>query len=81
MSLASLSSLVQCLWERPGAYPRVGHLKGRLWPYPQTLCQAGGLPRTNTLAYYENPQITAVKSFIVQAPGQIGFVLVGKMVR
>ena len=27
-----------------------------------------GLPRTNTLAYYENPLITAVKSFIVQAP-------------
>ncbi len=28
-----------------------------------------GLPGTNTLAYYENPQITTVKSFIVQAPG------------
>jgi hypothetical protein len=27
-----------------------------------------GLPRTNTLAYYENLQITPVKSFIVQAP-------------
>jgi hypothetical protein len=26
-----------------------------------------GLPRTNTQAYYENPLITAVKSFIVQA--------------
>ncbi len=26
-----------------------------------------GLPGSNTLAYYENPQITAVKSFIVQA--------------
>jgi hypothetical protein len=26
------------------------------------------LPGTNTLAYYENPCITAVKSFIVQAP-------------
>ncbi len=25
------------------------------------------LPGTNTLAYYENPYITAVKSFIVQA--------------
>jgi hypothetical protein len=25
-----------------------------------------GLPGTNTLAYYENPQITAVKKFIVQ---------------
>jgi hypothetical protein len=28
-----------------------------------------GLPGTNTLAYYENPSITAVKFFIVQAPG------------
>jgi hypothetical protein len=27
-----------------------------------------GLPGTNTLAYYKNPLITAVKSFIVQAP-------------
>ncbi len=27
------------------------------------------LPGTNTLAYYKNPLITAVKSFIVQAPG------------
>jgi hypothetical protein len=28
-----------------------------------------GLPRTNTLAYYENPEIAAVKSFIAQASG------------
>jgi len=28
-----------------------------------------GLPGTNTLAYYENPEITAVKSSIEQAPG------------
>ncbi len=28
-----------------------------------------GLPGTNTLAYSENPQIMAVKSFMVQAPG------------
>ncbi len=28
-----------------------------------------GLSGTNTLACYENPEITAVKSFIVQAPG------------
>jgi hypothetical protein len=28
-----------------------------------------GLPGTNTVAYSENLQITAVKSFIVQAPG------------
>jgi len=27
LSLAGLSSLVICLWVRPGAYPRVEHLK------------------------------------------------------
>jgi hypothetical protein len=32
-----------------------------------------GLPGTNTLAYYENPQIK--KSFIVQAPGAGGIKL------
>jgi hypothetical protein len=29
-----------------------------------------GLPETNTLAYYDNQIITAVKKFIVQAPVQ-----------
>ncbi len=28
LSLASLASLVSCLWVRPGAYPRVELLKG-----------------------------------------------------
>ena len=28
-----------------------------------------GLPESNTLAYYENPKIKAIKSFILQAPG------------
>jgi len=28
-----------------------------------------GLPKTNNLAYYKNPYITAIKSFIVEAPG------------
>jgi hypothetical protein len=28
LHLASLCKLVYCLWERPGAYPRVEHLKG-----------------------------------------------------
>jgi hypothetical protein len=27
LSQTGLSSLVQCLWSRPGAYPRVEHLK------------------------------------------------------
>ncbi len=26
--MASLSSIVKCLWARPGAYPRVEYLKG-----------------------------------------------------
>ncbi len=39
-----------------------------------------GLPGTNTLAYNENPQITAVKSFKAQFPRErlklgLGFVL------
>jgi hypothetical protein len=38
-------------------------------PYPQILDK--GLPGTNTLAYYENLQITAVKRFIVQPPEEI----------
>jgi hypothetical protein len=29
------------------------------------------MPRTNPLAYYENPQVTAVKSFIVHEQGVI----------
>ncbi len=43
-------------------------LKGRLLALPCNiiLCWKG-LLRTNTLAYYENPSITAVKSSIVQA--------------
>ena len=32
-----------------------------------------GLSETNTLAYYKYPYITAVKSFIVKAPGTVEF--------
>jgi hypothetical protein len=52
-------------------HPRVGP-----WPYPQTLDWAGKtLPGTNTLAYYENSQITTVKSFIefVLGVGNLSF--------
>jgi hypothetical protein len=43
---------------------------GRLWPFPENIRpDKKGLQRTNTLAYYGNPSFTAVKSFIVQAPG------------
>ncbi len=39
---------------------------GRLWPI-----RVGwkGFPGTNTLVYYENPKITAVISFMIQARG------------
>ena len=45
-------------------------LKGRLPALPTNIklgCK--GLPGTNTLAYYENPFITAVKIFIRLDPG------------
>jgi hypothetical protein len=58
-----------------GAYPKVEHLKGALLGQAQALpanIRIGlkGLPGTNTLAYYENLLITAVKSLIVHAPGK-----------
>ncbi len=31
LSLESLSSIVQCLWVRPGAYPKMEHMKGALF--------------------------------------------------
>jgi predicted small integral membrane protein len=48
------------LWARPGAYPRVEHLKGpslRLALALSANIRLGwkGLSGTNTLAYYENP--------------------------
>ncbi len=74
LSLATISSLVYCLWVRPGAHPRVEHLKcsslRKALALPANIRLGWkGLPGTNTLAYYENPQITTVKSFIVQATG------------
>ncbi len=59
LSLPSLSSLVYCLWARPGAYPWVEHLKGSSIghaPVLPTNIRPGwkGLPGTNTLAYQEN---------------------------
>jgi hypothetical protein len=49
---------------KAGAY-QIGAPLGS-WPHPLTFWK--GLPRINTLAYYENLKITAVKSFIVQWP-------------
>jgi hypothetical protein len=50
--MASLSSLVKCLWVRPGAYPGVEHLKSTSPGYAQTLLENStldrkGLPVTN----------------------------------
>ncbi len=56
---------------KAGAYPSEGaSLLGRLLASPTNLRLGWkGLPRTNTLAYYESLKITTVKSFIVQGPG------------
>jgi len=59
LSLASLSSLVYCLWDSPGFYPKVEHLKGYsmgLAPALLTNIRLGwkGFPGANTLAYCEN---------------------------
>ncbi len=60
------SSIVHCLRARPGAYPRVEHLKGasigQVLALPTNI-RLGykGLPGTNTLAYYENLLITDKK--------------------
>jgi hypothetical protein len=58
----------------PGAYPRVEHPIGASFGKAPALpanIRLGwkGLPEMNTLAYYENPYITAVRGFTVQAPG------------
>jgi hypothetical protein len=43
---------------------------GKLWAYPENIrLEWKGLSATNTLAYYKNMYITAVKGFIELAPG------------
>ncbi len=49
--------------------PRVEDLKGASLGWAPARLGWKGLHGTNTLAYFENPQITAGKVFIVQAPG------------
>jgi hypothetical protein len=56
--MASLSSLVYCMWASPGGYPLVEHMKGSSKcqvPAFQTKIILGwkGLPWTNALAYYD----------------------------
>ncbi len=43
LSLARLSSLAYCLWAKPGAYPRVEHLKG------SSIGEAPALPKNKTI--------------------------------
>ncbi len=59
---------------RPEAYARLKRLEGASLRQALALpanIRLGrkGLPRTNTLTYYENLLITTVKSFRVQAAG------------
>ncbi len=53
------------LWVRPGAFPRVEHMKGASFGQPLALLTnirlVERLAWTNTLNYYEHDQITAVK--------------------
>ncbi len=61
------------LWARPGAYQRLEHLKGssigKAPAFPIHIRLGWkGLPRGNTLAFYENSKLTAVKSFMTLAP-------------
>jgi hypothetical protein len=57
---------------RPGAYPKVEHLKGAslrkaLALFANIRLDWKGLPGTNALAYYEKSKLTAVKRFITLA--------------
>jgi hypothetical protein len=52
LSLASLSSLVKCLWVKPGAYPR-GASKGCFTRVGSGLPANNILGGTNALAYYQ----------------------------
>ncbi len=59
--LARFSSLVQCFWIRPVAYPKLDHLNlytDRLWPCSQTLAKWKGLLGTNTQAYWAHLSVT-----------------------
>jgi hypothetical protein len=65
--MASHTSLVEGWYVGTGAYLRVEHLKGASRGQANIRLGWRGLPGTNTLAYCENPLITAVKSFIVHS--------------
>ncbi len=59
LSLSSLSSLVNCLWAGPGAYPRLQHLRGSSVEWALAVSTNNrlgwkGFPGTNTLVNYKN---------------------------
>ncbi len=73
LQLASLSSVIQCLWASPGAYPRVENPKGvsLSWApglHVDAILPWKGLTGTNTLAYLKKLKLTAVKRFITLGP-------------
>ncbi len=53
---------------KAGAYPSEAPFRYSNLGYANIRLGWKGLPRTNTLAYYENPSIMAVKSFVGLAP-------------
>ncbi len=62
------------LWVRSRAYPRVYHpvrslLKETSAFLAKLRLNWESLPETNTVAFYENSQITAIKSFMTIGPG------------
>jgi hypothetical protein len=72
--MASFIGLVYRLWVRPEPsrmkYLSGAPFSGRPLALPKNIRLGWkGLPGTNTLAYYENLLITAVKSFVRLAPG------------
>ncbi len=50
------------------------HCNGRLLALPANIIlgwKGWGVTNTNTLAYFDTAKITAVKSFMIQAPGKV----------
>jgi hypothetical protein len=72
--MTGLSNIVSCMWLRPGAYPRVEHLKCAslmkvLVLHTDIRLGWKSLPGTNTPAYYKKLYSTALKSFMILAAG------------
>jgi hypothetical protein len=84
LSLASISSLVESLLVRSGAYPRVEHLSGASLgeaPSLSTNIRLGwkGLAGTNARAYYEKVVKRAIKSCITLTPGCLNILVMDRV--